>query len=578
MTIANTLLRRPNRKTIQILEKIISSLQSCKKSSETAQIHGYVIKTGLDHNPFILSKLLASSIHDTQYAASIFHHVQTPNLFMFNTMLRAYSISQNPNLAFAVFNNLRSQGFIMLDQFSFVTTLKACTRESAIWVALGIHGVILKSGFLLFLNLKNTLLHFYCVCGRIGDAHKLFDEFPRGNDVVSWNTLMGGYVHVRQPEVAIDLFREFCRNGFELSAATMLNCLNAVGDVGDSVVGQCLHGHCLKIGLLSKLNVVTALIDMYTKTAYIDLARRIFDEVGDKDIVLWNCMIDRYAKSEMIEEAVDLLQSMKNEGLTPNSSTLAGLLSACGAYSALGIGRFLGDYIEEKGLRLDAILGTALVDMYAKCGCLVKAIDVFEKIDNKDVTSWTAMISGYGVHGQARNAIELFERMVERGFKPNSVSFLAVLSACSHGRLVMEGMEYFRRMVEEYGDQPTVEHYGCVIDLLGRAGMLQEAHDLIKSLPTKTDAIAWRTLLAACRNYGNIKLGEHVKKVLVEIDNEHPTDSILLSGTYAIAGRLPDHEMQSHKKEEKIKDLGRSMLAGKNEENIVKEVGISMIE
>ncbi|GAV71332.1 PPR domain-containing protein/PPR_2 domain-containing protein, partial [Cephalotus follicularis] len=406
-----------------------------------------------------------------QYAASIFKNIENPNLFMFNTMLRGYSISDKPKQAFGIFNHLRTDGFL-LDQFSFVTILKACARELAFWMGIGIHGVVIRSGHVLLINVKNTLLHFYCVCGEIEDAHKLFDENTHRNDLISWNTLMGGYLHVSEPDMAISL---------------------------------------------------------------------IFDGlIIGKDVVLWNCMIDKYAKSGMIEESIALLESMRVEQLKPNACTLVGLLSACADSGALSAGLFINDYVKEEGLPMDAILGTALVDMYAKCGCLDKAIDVFKRMERKDVRSWTAMISSYGVHGKARNAIMLLYRMEEEGFKPNEITFLAVLSACSHGGLVTEGMECFERMVGKYGYLPKFEHYGCLIDLLGRAGMLEEAHYLIRSLPTKGDAIEWRALLAACRVYGNVELAECVKRVLVQIDNEHPTDSILISSTYAAAGRLPD--------------------------------------
>lgn len=535
-----------------------------------------MIKTGLDNDPFTISKLLASSIQHIQYAASIFHHMQNPNLFMFNSLLRAYSISDVPKQAFGVFNNLRTQG-IMLDQFSFVTTLKACARDLAVNTGQGIHGVVIRSGNLMFINVKNTLLHFYCECGRIVDAHKLFDEFPQENDLVSWNTLMGGYLQVSQPAVTVELFTQMFSCDLRVSIATLLCVLSAFGDLGDSFGGESVHGHCIKIGFCSNLNVATALIEMYAETGDMTAGRRIFDGVVEKDVILWNCMIDNYAKIGLLEEAAALLQLMKLEGLKPNSSTLAGLLSACAASGSIKLGQFLNDFVEEVGLELDAVLGTALVDMFSKCGFLAKAIEIFERMESKDVKSWTAMILGYGVHGQARNAVALFNRIEEEGFRPNEVTFLAVLSACSHGGLVIEAMNCFERMVQVYGFSPQVEHYGCMIDLLGRAGLLEEAHDLIKRLPSRGDATGWRALLAACRVYGNVELAECAKRVLVEIDDKHPTDSILLSSTYAIAGRLPDHRRWKELMQQNINtNTGKRSIGKKG--RMVKEVGCSTIE
>ncbi|CBI31981.3 unnamed protein product, partial [Vitis vinifera] len=498
-------------------QSLISLLESCTQTSEICQVHGSMVKTGLVNVPFTLSKLLASSIQDTDYAASIFNQIPSPNLFMFNTMLRGYSISHHPKQAFVVFKGLRAQQMI-LDQFSFIPTLKACARELAYETGQGIHGVVVRSGHGLFTNVKNALLHFYCVCGRIGDAHQLFDEIPPKIDLVSWNTLLGGYLQVPHPTMVTCLFGEMCRKD---------------------------------------LNVATALIDMYANAGFIDLGHKIFYQVPKKDVVLWNCLIDGYAKSDLLQESLSLLQLMKREQVKPNSSTLVGLLSACAAAGASSVGLCISNYVEEEQIALDAVLGTALVDMYCKCGFLEKAIDVFERMEIKDVKSWTAMISGYGVHGQAKNAIMIFHRMEVEGYRPNEVTFLAVLNACSHGGMVVEGISFLEKMVREYGFSPKVEHYGCMIDLLGRAGLLEEAHNLIKSLPIEGDATGWRALLAACRVYGNVDLGECVKRVLLEIFDEHPTDSILLSSTYAIAGRLPDYtRMQEIKEEKMMKEAG----------------------
>ncbi|KAG4960256.1 hypothetical protein JHK87_036889 [Glycine soja] len=335
----------------------------------------HMVKTGLCNVPFTLSKLLAASILDMDYVASMFSYIQTPNLFMFNTMLRGYSVSNFPNKAISA-------------------------------------------------TVNNALLHFYCVCKRIEDALKLFDEFPEGNDLVCWV-------------------------GLDASVATVLSLLSAAGDIGNFGVGKSLHGYCFKIGFCSNLNVITALIDL-------ELCKK------------WN------------------------QGMKPNSSILSGLLSTCPASGSVQVVHHVASFVEEQKLKLNVVLGTALDDVYAKCGFLDEAMDIFERMEDKDVKSWTAMISGLGVHGQPNNVIRLFNRMEKEGFRPNEVTFLAILTACSHGGLVVEGTEMFKHMVQEYRFSPQVKHYGCLIDLLGRAGMLQEAHKLIDSLPIKGDATAWR--------------------------------------------------------------------------------------
>ncbi|KAG6574062.1 Pentatricopeptide repeat-containing protein, mitochondrial, partial [Cucurbita argyrosperma subsp. sororia] len=557
-------------------QKLLFLLKSCNGTSEISQIHCYMVKTALDLVPFTLSKLLASAILDIKYAASIFKVIRNPNLFMFNTMLRGYSNSDDSKQAFVIFNQLRNQNFLP-DEFSFITILKACARELAINPGQGIHGLVHRSGHGLFSHLNNMLLHFYCACGQIGNARKLFDEIPQRNDLVSWNTLMGGYLHASQPTVVLDFFRQMCREGLIAGANTVLTVSSAVGDVGYSLDGRSLHGQCIKLGLCSDLNVVTCLINMYAKFKDLESGQLIFDEVAEKDVILWNCLIDNYARNGMLEIAIDSLHLMKHEGKKPNSSTLAGLLSACSTFGAVGTGKYLGHYVEEEGLVLDAVLGTALIDMYAKCGFLDKAIDIFDKIKDKDVKTWTAMITGYGAHGQTRKAIDTLFRMEEEGFRPNEITFLAVLNACSHGGIVIEGMRCFKRMVYEYRMTPKIEHYGCIIDLLGRAGLLEEAHKLIKSLPSEGDITGWRALLAACRVYGDVELGESVMRMLVDLNDEHPTDSMLLSSTYAVAGRLSDYTQYQQIEEENRMKEGISSSQMRTEK-ARKEAGRSMIE
>ncbi|RYQ89314.1 hypothetical protein Ahy_B09g096026 isoform A [Arachis hypogaea] len=489
-----------------------------------------MLKTALINLPFPLSKLLAASISHIHYAASIFNSAPNPNLFMFNTMLRGYSISNSPAKALPLFNQLRNRP-ILIDRFSFITVIKACARLSNLVFGRGLHGLALRSGTLLFLDFRNTLLHFYCVSRRLGDAHNLFDEFPQRNDLVSWNTLMAGHLLASQPELTFHLFRKMRCCGVEASVATALSLLSAAADMQSFLGGKCLHGYYIRLGLSSNLNVLTALIDLYARMGRIFLAHR-------------------YARNGLLGEAVKLLQQMSLEGFKPNSSTLVGLLLGCPASGSMQVVRYVTSFMVEEKLELDTVLGTALVNAYAKCGFLDEATDIFERMKGKDMKAWTAMISGHGIHGQPTNAVKLFNRMDNEGFRPNEVTFLAVLSACSHGGLVIEGMEIFKSMVCKYGFSPQVEHYGSLIDLLGRAGMLHEAHKLIESLPIKGDATAWRTLLSACRVYGDVKLGD----------------------IYVAAGRISDLIRLQELKQT------NAVTVETDGGNMLKEAGVSIVE
>ncbi|URE38864.1 PPR repeat [Musa troglodytarum] len=441
------------------------------------QAHALVIKVGLDLLPFPVGKLIAAAaaVADAPYARSIFDRVPAPCLFHYTALLRSLSLARTPAVAdaFSIFSSLRSSSGVAWDQFAFVPTLKVCARGLALRAGQQLHCLVLKLGFLLYVNVRNTLIHLYCRCGRAADdGRRMFDEMPQENDAVSWSALM----------------------------------------------------------------------TMYAKTKCMDSAAMVFDATKGKDLVLYNCMVDGYVKSGAIKDAFALLARMKDEGVKPNSATFVGLLSACASSGAVVVGRHIQEHIKEEGLELDAVLGTALVDMYSKSGCLDEAIKVFDGMVGRDVQAWTAMITGLGVHGRAEAALQLFRRMEDEGTRPNEVTFLSVLNACSHGGLVAAAKECFERMVYRYGLSPKMEHYGCLIDLFGRAGILEEAHELIRSMPFEGDAVAWRALLAACRVHGNVELGEVAQRTLVSLGDEHPSDVILLSSTYAAADRWADIE------------------------------------
>lgn len=534
-----------------------------------------MIKAGIDHVPFPLSKLLAhSSLQDISYAGSIFKNVKSPNIYMFNVMLRGYSISGEPKMGIVLFNRMRVHNrsqFFLFDQFTYVSVFKCCACLVARWTGIGVHSIALKSGFDLFLNVKNSLLHFYCACGGIQDAHRLFVELGDRKDLVSWNILMGGYLCASKFDVIIDLFTKLYRDGFSVSVTTILSVLSAISETRNVSLAKCIHMFCVKVGFLLDLNVATSLISMYGKHGFIDSARQIFDETDVKnDVVLWNCLIDGYVNVGLLEEAMELIRLMEQSGLKPNSSTLVSLLSACSASGALALGQYVHDYVEELQLKLHLVLGTALIDMYAKSGLLEKATEVFDKMENKDVKTWTAMISGLGVHGQAKRANMLFQRMEEQCV-PNEVTFLALLSSCSHGGLVMEGISCFRRMVTGYGLNPKTEHYGCLIDLLGRAGLLEEAYDLMKELTLERDATSWRALLGACRVYGKVDLVARVKQELDNICDEHPADLLSVSCTYTVAGMIPPNGDKREREDQLMKKVD-SKQSGK------KEAGFSTIE
>lgn len=280
----------------------------------------------------------------------------------------------------------------------------------------------------------------------------------------------------------------------------------------------------------------TAMLTCYAKHGQIAAARELFDEFREKDVVCWNVMIDGYTQHGFPNEALALFRRMLKTKVRPNEVTAVAALSACGQIGALESGRWIHSYIENLGIKLNVQVGTALIDMYSKCGSLEDARLIFDKVNDKDVVAWNSMIVGYAMHGFTIDAIRLFNEMLRIGLKPTDITFIGILNACAHAGLVDEGWRFFNSMKDEHAIEPKVEHYGCMVNLLGRCGQVEEANKLIKNMKVQPDSVMWGTLLGACSLHGNIDLGEEIAEYLVSQNLANSGTYILLSNIYAAKG------------------------------------------
>ncbi|PAN14987.1 hypothetical protein PAHAL_2G456000 [Panicum hallii] len=512
-------------------------LKSATRPGHLLQLHALMLKSShFPHHAFPTARLVASPLAPLPYALSLFAAVPRPTLFHHTALLRALSACPSAASLAASLSVLASARARLpdLDEFAFQPLLALCAKipgdAEAASIGKQLHALVLRYGFLDVVSLRNVLCHFYCRCGNMSDARRVFDEMPE-RDVISWNTVIGGYVRAEDVGTAVDMFTAMRWADMDVNMTAVITL------IGCGWQGESVHGFCVKAGLCSDVKVAAAMVRMYVREGGAECASKVFHETARRDLVLCNCMVDGYAKAGRIQEAMDLIDRMRQFGMRPSSGTLVGVLSGCGASGALPAGHRIHELAQEAGLELDSALGTALMDMYFKCGCPDEAVSVFNAMHNRDVKAWTAMIMGFGANGQPGAAISLFYRMEEDGVAPNEVTFLALLSTCSHGGLVQEGKEFLERMVLHHGLSPSPEHYGCVIDLLGRAGRLDEAYELIRSLASWGDATGWRALLAASRVHGNVKLGRMVQSQLDAMGHYHPSDAIQLSNTYASEGR-----------------------------------------
>jgi pentatricopeptide repeat protein len=325
--------------------------------------------------------------------------------------------------------------------------------------------------------------------------------------------------------------------GVELSPFTCSIALHACVSIANLRIGQQLHLLSLKKALSANLAVANALIHVYCNCAHLLDARRIFDEIPEKNSVTWNTLIAGYSQCNPLMA----LQLFRDMNLQQNCFTLTSITSSCAGVAALRLGKQVHGAVLRRNYGEDLQLSNALVDMYSKCGSIADAKRMFNRMGCKDKLSWTAMICGYGMNGYANEAIQLFSSMVHAGVCPDHVVFLALISACSHAGLVDEGWNFFRSMTTEYKMQPKKEVYGCVINLLARAGRLREAFDLINRMPFAPDESIWGALLGACKMHKNVELGRLVARRIIEVNPDGAKTYILLANIYAAGNKWGEY-------------------------------------
>lgn len=368
-------------------------------------------------------------------------------------------------------------------------------------------------------------------------AISVFEDI--GNpDGFLWNTMIRGFSKTSMPQKAFDFYKRMQGKGLVADNFTFSSLLKVCGLLGSVLLAEQMHCSALKYGLESHVFVRNNLIYMYSMFKDIETSRQLFEEIPYPDLVAWNTIIGCYVYCGKCKEALDTFTRMLQFGIEPDEATLVETLAACSALGALDFGKWIHSCISNTGLGSILKVNNSLVDMYAKCGAVGEAYDAFYRMTKRNTITWNTMILGLATHGRSNEALALFSEMLEQKLlKPDGVTFLGVLCACNHGGMVEEGRRFFDIMSKEYLIQPTIKHYGCMVDILGRAGFVEEAYGLVSNMPMDCNAIVWRTLLAACRLHGNVELGKKVRRHLLQLDPNHSSDYVLLSSIYASAGQ-----------------------------------------
>ncbi|KAF8396221.1 hypothetical protein HHK36_017835 [Tetracentron sinense] len=533
-------------------------------------LHASLFKNGIQNDVYRCNLLLQAYIKSGALsdAQKLLHLMPHPNVVSFNTLLSGFFNSrllhqalqffalspisdsqswnilisgcihnQRPKEAMTHFVQMRHSSF-RPDNFTYATVIPCCDYQ----IGRQIHAEIIKVCSNSDAFLGTNLLRLYAEVGEMGDARKVFDEMPN-RDLITWNALISCYSKYGMGEVSMELFRQLVREGIFADEFTYAIVLNEFASRLQVFEAMMVHSLIIRSGFCSDRFISNALVNLYSKCGFVASAARLFEEIPERDVVSWTAMIVGMSQSGNVKDAVWLFVQMRLSGLEPNSFTFGGLLCAFASANAFERGKQFHGLVLKFGLETNVVVGSAIVDMYTKCGEMNDALGFFERMPERDIVSWNGMICGFAQNGEAMKALELFNEMMQlgsTGIFPNHITFVGVLSACSDGGLLNEGRCYFNDMIHKYLIEPKPEHYTCMVDILARAGLLDEAEALILTLPFKPDSVMWTVLLGACKLHRNLRMAKRVSKQLYADEPKNSSNYVLLANTYTDNGEWGD--------------------------------------
>ncbi|KAA8530418.1 hypothetical protein F0562_005127 [Nyssa sinensis] len=507
-------------------------------------VHGLTIKSGVHSDTFLGNSLLAMymSCGENEGARRVFNTMRERSVVSWNTMISAYFQNGCAKEALLIFNKMMNEG-VEPDCVTIVSVLPACGYLKDLKCGREVHDLVEQKGLGSKISVRNALVDMYAKCGSMDEARLVFDKMDE-RDVVTWTTMINGYILNGDVRSALVFCPMMQLEGARPNSVTVASLLSACASLYYLKHGRCLHGWAIRQKLESDVIVETALIDMYAKCNRVQLSFHVFTKTSRKITVPWNAILSGCIHNGLTRIAVELFKQMLSEAVEPNGATLNSLLPAYAILADLRQAMNIHCYIICSGFLPKVEVATSLIDIYSKCGSLESAHKIFNGISvkDKDIILWSAIIAGYGMHGHGEAAVSLFNQMVQSGVEPNVVTFTSVLHACSHAGLVDEGMSLFKFMLDVHQMSPHADHYTCIVDLLGRAGRLKEAYELINTMSYKPNHAVWGALLGACVIHENVELGEVAAKWLFELEPENTGNYVLMAKIYAAVGRWKDAE------------------------------------
>ncbi|XP_010263384.1 PREDICTED: putative pentatricopeptide repeat-containing protein At5g37570 [Nelumbo nucifera] len=509
------------------VDRAASLLKTCTSLSQLKQIHAHMIRTCLHQNNSLACTIVSlyTSLSLPHYIYRVFSSVSRPSLSLFNHTIKAFS--KVPSLCIhSVHLYLQMiQNQFKPDNFTYPFLFNSCATLSALDLGVEIHGRVIKTGFLSYIPVSNALIDMYGKCNMLNHSYCTFNEMPK-RDVVSYNALLGAHAKLGEDMGGAErVFNQMPERNVISWNAMIVGYINA----GDLDSARRVFDE------MPERNVVswTTMLVGYTKNSLVKSARILFDAMPERNLVSWTAMITGYAQNGQPSEALALFCRMERARMKPDAVTMTGVISASAQLGGIELANWVGSYVDQTGIERNERVLTALVDMHAKCGNMKEACRIFEEIPRPDVFSYSALITGLASHGHGIKALGVFRRMQMHNIEPDYITFIGVLTACSHTGLVEDGLKFWESMVNDYRIEPGADHYACIVDMLGRAGQLDEAYELVKRMPMGSHPGALGSLLAACRTYGNVEIAESVAKQLFKLEPDNTGNYVLLASIYA---------------------------------------------
>ncbi|KAM1742641.1 hypothetical protein ACFX15_012149 [Malus domestica] len=543
------------------LASLVESAVSTHSPLLARAAHAHMIRTLGASLPSFLSNHLVNmySKLDLPDSAQLVLRLSPSRSVVTWTSLIAGSV-QNGHFASAIlhFSNMRRES-IQPNDFTFPCAFKASGLLRLPVTGKQLHALAVKAGQICDVFVGCSAFDMYCKTGLRDEARNVFDEMPERN-LATWNAYMSNAVLDGRPLNAVYKFIEFLRAGGEPNSITFCAFLNACSDTSSLELGKQLHGFVMRCGFGKDVSVLNGLIDFYGKCREVGFSMTVFDGIGERNDVSWCSMVAACVQNDEEERACEFFLRAMKEGVKPTDFMVSSVLSACAGVAWLEQGRSVHSVAVKACVEGNVFVGSALVDMYGKCGCIEDAKRAFDEMPSRNLITWNAMVGAYAHQGLADMALALFKEMCTRSheFKPNYVTLVCVLSACSRAGAVQMGMRIFESMKAKYGIEPGAEHYACVVDLLGRAGKIERAYEFITKMPIRPTISIWGALLGACKMYRNTELGKIAADKLFELDPKDSGNHVVLSNMFAACGRWEEATLVR----KGMKDVGIKKGAG----------------